>query len=369
MATQSKKNEFPRSKRFVFYGIMVLMIFVIYLGMESLWALYNYKRGPMQWQYWYQPNGFTNFRLKPNLDVHAETSRYATSVKTNSLGFRGREFSVIKPESTIRIICIGGSTTFGSYVSDDEHMYPAVLDRLLSSKYDTIDIEVINAGVPGYNTSNNIIYLLTHLVYFNPDIIIIYQGVNDLRDNLKYSESISPYDILSIPWEKNDLKMLWRSSLFVRFTSTIGYYIGRFRPSPPKDYNKKSESRDFKSTPRCFDVFKNNLIAMVRICRLHSIEPVIITFPYSSELRNDLRDKILYGRMTGNEMAEGLDLINEHIISMDTSENVTVLHHGIPDDLNLWGDYCHLNDEGTALLANNLLAEMKEITDKIINEE
>ena len=365
MAFQKQKKEFSRSKRLVFSCVMVFIIFVFYFLLEVLWALNNYKRGPMQWQYWYQPNGFTNFRLRSDLDVHAETSRYATSVKTNSLGFRGCEFSMIKPENTIRIICIGGSTTFGSYVSGNAHTYPAVLDSLLSYEYDMIDIEVINAGVPGYNTSNNMIYLLTHLVYFNPDIIIIYQGVNDLRDNLKYSESISPYDILSIPWEKNNLKMLWRSSLLVRLNSTIRYYIGRLHSPASIEVKKNSELRDFEFTPRCFDVFRNNLIAMVKICRLYSVEPIIITFPYSSELRNNLQEKIMYGRMTGNEIADGLDLMNKQINAINTSEYVNILHHGIPDDLNLWGDYCHLNDEGTVVLARNLSVEIIKIIDKI----
>jgi len=41
-------------------------------------------------------------------------------VHLNSEGFRGPEFSKSKPENTFRIFTVGGSTTFGSGVLDDQ---------------------------------------------------------------------------------------------------------------------------------------------------------------------------------------------------------------------------------------------------------
>src|SRR5581483_9589065 len=67
----------------------------------------------------------------------------------NSEGFhQADEIPVIKPESTLRVLCLGESTTFGT---NDESNYPAFLGRLLrQSAKGYRSYEVINAGVPGW---------------------------------------------------------------------------------------------------------------------------------------------------------------------------------------------------------------------------
>src|SRR5262249_14981942 len=41
--------------------------------------------------------------------------------------------------------------------------------------------EVINAGVPGYSTLENLIFLESRGIFLNPDVVVLYQGLNDLR--------------------------------------------------------------------------------------------------------------------------------------------------------------------------------------------
>ena len=54
------------------------------------------------------------------------------SITINSLGFRGTEFSVIKPSDTYRIFMIGGSTMFGAGATSDETTIPGYLHQLLN---------------------------------------------------------------------------------------------------------------------------------------------------------------------------------------------------------------------------------------------
>jgi len=56
---------------------------------------------------------------KSNLDIIFQDVR----VKTNSLGLRAKEFNKEKLKSTIRIICLGASPTFGWGVNQ-EQAYP-----------------------------------------------------------------------------------------------------------------------------------------------------------------------------------------------------------------------------------------------------
>ena len=57
-------------------------------------------------------------------DLYAPTPGYEVKgakihIKINSLGFRGDEFSKVKPAHTFRIVCLGASTTFSAEVSSN----------------------------------------------------------------------------------------------------------------------------------------------------------------------------------------------------------------------------------------------------------
>lgn len=81
------------------------------------------------------------WRLRPHLvdaQVRFPEQDRTFTLHTNSLGFRGDE--PLRPHT----VCLGDSTTFGWGVSQDE-AWPAVLGQ-------TLGIEVLNAGTPGYST-------------------------------------------------------------------------------------------------------------------------------------------------------------------------------------------------------------------------
>ena len=105
------------------------------------------------------------------------------SITINGLGFRGAEFFTIKPPDTYRIFMVGGSTMFGAGATSDETTIPGYLQQLLNEKDFGFDIEVINSGIQGAdsNTESNLIE--QKLVRLSPDLIIIYDGWNDLRAN------------------------------------------------------------------------------------------------------------------------------------------------------------------------------------------
>ena len=56
---------------------------------------------------------------------------YATRI--NSLGMRGEEMTLEKPPGVYRILCLGGSMTYGTGTSESQHSYPAQLQTVLNS--------------------------------------------------------------------------------------------------------------------------------------------------------------------------------------------------------------------------------------------
>jgi len=98
--------------------------------------------------------------------------------EVNSYGFSGPEFSDDKPDNTYRIFAVGGSTTYGTGVKDVE-TWPAFLQQ----KFDEIEldfnVQVINAGIPNANSNHEYQMINDKLVQYQPDLIIMYDGVND----------------------------------------------------------------------------------------------------------------------------------------------------------------------------------------------
>jgi len=103
------------------------------------------------------------------------------SITINTLGFRGGEFSEIKPSDTYRIFMVGGSTMFGAGATSDDTTIPGYLQQLLNEKDFGFDIEIINSGIQGADSNTELKFIEQKLITFSPDLIIIYDGWNDLR--------------------------------------------------------------------------------------------------------------------------------------------------------------------------------------------
>jgi lysophospholipase L1-like esterase len=103
------------------------------------------------------------------------------SITINSLGFRGAEFSEIKPSNTYRTFMVGGSTMFGAGATSDKTTIPGYTQQFLNENNTGINLEVINAGIQGADAKTELKLIKQKLVKFSPDLIIIYDGWNDLR--------------------------------------------------------------------------------------------------------------------------------------------------------------------------------------------
>jgi lysophospholipase L1-like esterase len=118
----------------------------------------------------------------------------ADTININSLGFRGDEFSEIKPDRTYRIFMLGSSPMFGYGATSDETTIPGFMQKFLGKTDFGFDIEVINSGVQAIRSDTELELVKQKLITFSPDLIIIYDGWNDLRS------SISP-NVIKENWE------------------------------------------------------------------------------------------------------------------------------------------------------------------------
>jgi lysophospholipase L1-like esterase len=119
------------------------------------------------------------FELKPNATGTFPGGVDATRsfpYRTNSHGLRDRDRSAKEP-GTKRVLVMGDSYTFGYAVAEEE-AFPQVAERLLHERGHP-EIEVINAGIPDYNSRQERQLLQRLLPVYAPDAVVLAYVVND----------------------------------------------------------------------------------------------------------------------------------------------------------------------------------------------
>lgn len=116
----------------------------------------------------YRRSNVTAYELVPGYSHRGE--------HVNAAGLRGAEVRSRDPGSP-RILAMGGSTTWGHKVDDDE-TWPAALERSLRSA-GLEHVEVLNGGVSGWGLEQIVLALEQRYVReFEPDLILVYSGWN-----------------------------------------------------------------------------------------------------------------------------------------------------------------------------------------------
>ncbi|MDP7368585.1 MAG: SGNH/GDSL hydrolase family protein [Candidatus Pacebacteria bacterium] len=113
--------------------------------------------------------------IHPGFNLN-ENKKGRVKYTVNSLGFRGKEFTKEKKGDVIRIFCSGGSTTACNSIDDDETWTQELERQLLSSGY---NVEVINAGLQGGSSYQELLRFNNEIVKYNPDVVLLHQGWNE----------------------------------------------------------------------------------------------------------------------------------------------------------------------------------------------
>ncbi len=113
-----------------------------------------------------------------------------TKVEINSIGIRDREYSAKKP-GQIRILSLGDSYAFGHAVEFEE-CYAKQLERLLRDRNTAEQIEVVMAGVAGYNTIQELRELDRLVPLVKPDLVVsTFVAGNDVAENAIFERQLA----------------------------------------------------------------------------------------------------------------------------------------------------------------------------------
>ena len=95
---------------------------------------------------------------------------------SNRLGMRDVDHPLEKGQQ-FRILVLGDSVTSGHYIDSFEDTFPWLLQEKLRSRGKSV--EVLNFGVNGYNTQQEIELLKDRGLAFSPDLVIVAYCLND----------------------------------------------------------------------------------------------------------------------------------------------------------------------------------------------
>jgi len=112
------------------------------------------------------------YEFTPGARAHA----WGAEVEINSSGFRDREFALEKPAGTTRILALGDSATFGIRLAP-EVLWPRLLEQHLRAG--GREVEVLNLGIVGYDTLEEVAFLETTGLAYRPDHVIVAYHLND----------------------------------------------------------------------------------------------------------------------------------------------------------------------------------------------
>jgi lysophospholipase L1-like esterase len=144
----------------------------------------------------YGPYGNAGYRPVPGKVEHFPNG---TSAHYNSMAYRGPLVSIPKPRGVYRIILLGGSTTVGYGVNDDQTI-DAYMRALLREQHPGGCFEVVNLGLGGYDSYQDYERMRVDGTKLTPDLVIVHSGINDVR-NAQFANLRSPPDPRTLIWD------------------------------------------------------------------------------------------------------------------------------------------------------------------------
>lgn len=202
----------------------------------------------------------------PNRRIVYEGVKY----RTNSFGLRmNREVEPVKPKGVRRLLVLGDSMVFGEGLSYED-LVTVKIEEILNTEMG--NIEVINAGMSGYNTSDELELLIRLAPVCHPDLVLVFFFTNDLiKERRKAS------------WRQRAKEYLRRKSKFFAFF----YYLYKDKLSSKIGVSKAflpPEYFDLDDSKPGWVAFKKAVLQIQKLCLQDDVGLIFVMIPTLTSL-------------------------------------------------------------------------------------
>lgn len=270
---------------------------------------------------------------------------HTKSINIDANGIRRTCFN--KPEGGLKIYMFGGSTLFGTGVEDCETI-PSLLAREISTKHPNLKFEVINFGVTGYQSTQEIARLLRELQSGRrPDWVLFYDGVNDV-----YAGAYSPgipgehqnLDVIAAKFNSTAVAMIKGSNTF----ELISYFVERSR--------NRHHSPSTPASRGVAEAYDANMAVLRGISREFNFQHMAFLQPV---LLEGSKPPSLFERdvveRAGN-LGAAYKLNYPQLRKLNVHD-ISSVFEAVREDLYI--DFCHLGAKGNEIVAREILKSLK----------
>ncbi len=327
------------------------------------------------------------FVFNPN-ELFPKDEKNIINIHINNQGFRHHE-DVDTSRNEFSIFAIGGSTTQG-YDYAYEKTWCQVLEKDLEASLKS-PINVYNGGTAGAAMFDHIALLQNRTIHLQPDMVILFAGVNDLNlllgdDNIyRFDDVFETQE--SISWYKLGLARFTLYKLFLNAKRRVHANEDSplFRKADENDTTIPEgtpvQFADHKAPPietealplgknpvLDYDYYSRMVRSFIATCKVNNIPVVVMTQPTTWKSSDERLQKYHWmhknreNKFSKEFMQNSMDLMNNNVQQICENQKVPLLRIEklIPNNGEYFYDDCHFTPKGSVFVGNTLAEFIKE---------
>jgi len=279
---------------------------------------------------------------------HNLPNQYSETVNINSDGFRGNE---IKEDSQYRIFFLGGSTAYGLYSTSDQ----TTISGFLQKKFESKNIEIINAGVNGADSFDEKYTIKQKLMNMSPNMFLVYDGWNDLANPIKteYKEKKLQDEINLVFLH---LKKYYKTIEFLEFIDRVvtkQIYGDKGKPEETYSSNLALEK---------ITLWKNRWNEICEMGNKNEIKTVILVQPLLGAGNKELHDweKNMLQKYEHQSIVSNYEQFRNTSLELNKHCSLVVDLVNVFDERNelIYYDLGHMTDNGNEIISEKIYEEI-----------
>lgn len=355
-------------KQVTFYILFLLIIFSIIEGVARVYDYVNPECNLMvnetskNWDFGLKQEICKSWLyhlvyLDPITDiVSSEPNQNLPTITINNHGFRGPEISKEKSNGVYRVFVVGGSATFALRAGSDQLTIPGYIEQNINKYSSDKKFEVINAGIPRITSSDELQLIQTKIVDFKPDLIIIYDGVNDAQLPYNFTKEKDWGQMTEFEYfYKKYFSFYETPRILPRILDREGPDMGVLDSEKPKKFSEETGLAKAQ-------LWKENITKICELGTQKDITTMIVLQPFLGTGSKELteHEKKMFVRLSHEKVVHVYDLFGTQLDDLRNSCTHVMDARNVFDDIheNVFFDPSHVGSKHNKVVADRIFYEL-----------
>ncbi|MDE0635548.1 MAG: SGNH/GDSL hydrolase family protein [Candidatus Poribacteria bacterium] len=263
--------------------------------------------------------------------------------------------------SALRVYTFGGSTMWGVGGRDDYTIPSCLVKR---AEQDNIHLEVTNLSVPGYVNWQGVIRLAELCAVGKvPDLVIFYEGINDMYGKLQTPDMNRVYENYD-GW-RTELEERWPKRWFLKhsFFNQVGRVL-KLKLQGPEAYETAFSTEPkavYQLANEVVNAYRENAVFVRKIAEVYDFEsiffwqPVIYTKRELSSEEEEFSKPLVYADMFIKTYRAATEEIRSQDFAIDLTDIFDDNRHTI------YIDWAHVSEEGNQIIADGMYNHLRPL--------